>query len=67
MRQFKQYDLAYALVNGKRKLIFVHKQSEVWTKGTLVSAWPDPWRKPRYVRVKSDSLLPIPSLTERYR
>lgn len=67
MRQFKQYDLAYALVYGKRKLIFVHNQSEVWTRGTLVLCWPDPWRKPRYVRVKSDSLLPIPSLTERYR
>lgn len=42
MREFKQYDLAYALVYGKRKLIFVHKQSEVWTRGTLVPCWPDP-------------------------
>ncbi len=67
MRIFKQYDIAYAIVHGKRRLIYVHLQSPIWTKGTLVKPFPDPWRKPTYVRVKSDNLLPIPSLTERYR
>lgn len=67
MRQFKPYDIAYALVHGKRRLVYVHKQSAVWTKATLVPCWPDPWGKLRYLRVKSDNLLPIPSLTERYR
>lgn len=67
MREFKPYEKAYAVVWGERRLVCILKQSNVWTKASLVTCWPDPWRKPRYVRVKSDSLLPIPSLTERYR
>lgn len=67
MRIFKQYDIAYDMVHGKRRLVYVHLQSPVWTKASLVPCWPDGWGPIHYVRVKSDKLLPIPSLTERYR
>ena len=62
MRTFQRYEKAYALVDNKRTLVMVLAQSPVWTKVTIVGLDRNHGQGVVYVRVKSDSLLPIPSL-----
>ena len=64
MRTFKQYEKAFALVDKKRKLVMVDKQSDVWTKAVLCGVDRNHGQGVYYVRVKSDSLLPLPTTNE---
>ena len=65
MRIFKQYEKAFALVQGLRKLVMVTKQSSVWTKAVLCGVDRNHGQGVCYVRVKSDNLFPLPTPNER--
>ena len=64
MRTFERYEKAFALVDNKRRLVMIDKQSDVWTKASLcdVSRWYG--QNCVYVRVKSEDLLPLPTTNE---
>ena len=64
MRTFKQYEKAFALVDNKRRLVMIDRQSEVWTKAVLCGVDRNHGQGVYYVRVKSDDLLPLPSTNE---
>ena len=64
MRTFKQYEKAFALVDKKRRLVMIDKQSDVWTKAVLCGVDRNHGQGVYYVRVKSDSLLPLPTTNE---
>lgn len=62
MRIFRQYEKAFALVYGERKLVMIDKQSSVWTKASLCGSFRWFGHNCVYVRVKSNDLLPPPTL-----
>lgn len=64
MRTFKQYEKAFALVDNKRRLVMIDRQSDVWTKAVLCGVDRNHGQGVYYVRVKSDSLLPLPTTNE---
>lgn len=64
MRTFQRYEKAFALIDKKRKLVMVDKQSDVWTKAILCGVDRNHGQGVYYVRVKSDSLLPLPTTNE---
>lgn len=64
MRTFKQYEKAFALLDKKRRLVMIDKQSSVWTKAVLCGIDRNHGQGVYYVRVKSDSLLPLPTTNE---
>lgn len=64
MRIFKQYEKAFALVDKKRRLVMIDKQSAVWTKAVLCGVDRNHGQGVYYVRVKSDNLLPLPTTNE---
>ena len=64
MRTFQRYEKAYGLVDNRRVLVMVLVQSPVWTRATIVGLDRNHVQGVVYVRVKSESLLPIPSLSQ---
>lgn len=64
MRTFQAYEKAYALVDKKRTLVMIVKQSAVWTKAVLCGVDRNHGQGVYYVRVKSNSLLPLPSTNQ---
>lgn len=64
MRTFRQYEKAFALVDKKRRLVMIDKQSDIWTKAVLCGVDRNHGQGVYYVRVKSDSLLPLPTTNE---
>lgn len=64
MRVFRRYEKAYASLQGERVLVMVLTQSPMWTKATIVGKDRNHGQGVIYCKVKSDDLLPIPSLNE---
>jgi hypothetical protein len=64
LRTFKRYEKAFAMVDKKRRLIMIIKQSYIWTKSLLCGADRNHGQGVYYVRVKSDDLLPLPTTNE---
>lgn len=64
MRIFRRYEKAYGIVDGRRTLIMVLVQSTTWTKATIVGKDKNHGQGVVYCKVKSDNLLPLPSLNE---
>jgi hypothetical protein len=64
LRAFERYEKAYALVDKKRRLVVVDKQSTIWTKVVLCGIDRNHGQGVHYVRVKSNSLLPLPTTNE---
>lgn len=66
MRVFQRYEKAFALVNKKRRLVMIDKQSNIWTKAVLCGIDKNHGQGVYYVRVKSDSLLPLPTTEDEW-
>lgn len=64
MRTFERYEKAFALVDKKRRLVMIDKQSDVWTKAVLCGVDRNHGQGVCYVRVKSNDLLPLPTTNE---
>jgi len=64
LRLFERYEKAFAILDKKRVLIMVDKQSAIWTMATLCGKDKNHGQGVYYVRVKTKSLLPLPTTTK---